>query len=172
MDEKFQDKIDDFLLNRMNDAERQAFLQEVEQDSEKKEQLEFTKNVKEAIYSREEKLKVMAEFKKEYNESHTTAMLRSTATECANEYPHSNQKAERHLQSKNKVLIWISGVAAILVVGFFSIRPLMNVSSPDYKSGSPSDLMRGDDEIFDVESDSTDNDTLTIDKDSIVTSNE
>lgn len=66
MDEKFQDKIDDFLLNRMNDAERQAFLQEVEQDSEKKEQLEFTKNVKEAIYSREEKLKVMAEFKKEY----------------------------------------------------------------------------------------------------------
>lgn len=25
MDEKFQDKIDDFLLNRMNDAERQAF---------------------------------------------------------------------------------------------------------------------------------------------------
>ena len=48
----------------------------------------------------------------------------------------------------------------------------MNVSSPDYKSGSPSDLMRGDDEIFDVEPDSTDNDTLTIDKDSMVTSNE
>lgn len=172
MDKKFQDKIDDFLLNRMNDAERQAFLQEVEQDSEKKEQLEFTKNVKESIYSREEKLKVMAEFQKEYDESHTTAMLRSPVIECANEYPHSNQKAERHLQSKNKVLIWISGVAAILVVGFFSIRPLMNVSSPDYKSGSPSDLMRGDDEIFDVSPDSADNDTLTINKDSIVTSNE
>ena len=55
MDEKFQDRIDNYLLNRMDDAEKTEFLREVEQDKEKKEQLEFTQNVKDCIRSREEK---------------------------------------------------------------------------------------------------------------------
>ena len=36
MDEKFQDRIDNYLLNRMDDAEKTEFLREVEQDKEKK----------------------------------------------------------------------------------------------------------------------------------------
>ena len=59
MDEKFQDRIDNYLLNRMDDAEKTEFLREVEQDKEKKEQLEFTQNVKDAIRSREEKLQAL-----------------------------------------------------------------------------------------------------------------
>ena len=35
MDEKFQDRIDNYLLNRMDDAEKTEFLREIEQDKEK-----------------------------------------------------------------------------------------------------------------------------------------
>ena len=59
MDEKFQDRIDNYLLNRMDDAEKTEFLREIEQDKEKKEQLEFTQDVKDCIRSREEKLKAL-----------------------------------------------------------------------------------------------------------------
>ena len=65
MDEKFQDRIDNYLLNRMDDAEKTEFLREVEQDEEKKEQLEFTQDVKESIRSREEKLQVLKQFQKD-----------------------------------------------------------------------------------------------------------
>lgn len=33
MDEKFQDRIDDYLLNRMNVDEKESFLHEIEQDA-------------------------------------------------------------------------------------------------------------------------------------------
>ena len=59
MDEKFQDRIDNYLLNRMDDAEKTEFLHEIKQDKEKKEQLEFTQDVKDCIRSREEKLKAL-----------------------------------------------------------------------------------------------------------------
>ena len=62
MDEKFQDRIDNYLLNRMDDAEKMEFLREVEQDEEKKEQLEFTQDVKDSIRSREEKLQALKQF--------------------------------------------------------------------------------------------------------------
>ena len=35
MDEKFQDRIDDYLLNRMNIDEKEAFLHEIEHDADK-----------------------------------------------------------------------------------------------------------------------------------------
>ena len=106
MDEKFQDRIDNYLLNRMDDAEKTEFLREIEQDKEKKEQLEFTQDVK-------------------------------------------------------KIWLWISGVAAVLVVGFFAIKPMFDYeSSPNY-NGAPMEQMRGGDEVFSpAPADSTDNDTI------------
>ena len=69
MDEKFQDRIDNYLLNRMDDAEKTEFLREVEQDEEKKEQLEFTQDVKDSIRSREEKLQALKQFQQQYEQS-------------------------------------------------------------------------------------------------------
>ena len=54
MDNNFQDKIDEYLLhgNKMPEEAKAQFLKEIEEDEEKKEQYEFTKNVKQAMVSR------------------------------------------------------------------------------------------------------------------------
>lgn len=142
MDEKFQDKIDNYLLNRMDDAEKAEFLREVEQDEEKKEQLEFTQNVKDAIRSREEKLQATEQFQQQYERERKTAACTKQA------------------RSKKKWL-WISGVAAMLAVGFFAVKPIFNYESSPHHDGAPTEQMRGGDDVFcPAPADSTDNDTI------------
>ncbi len=136
MDNNFQDRIDEYLLhgNSMSDEAEAQFLKEIEEDVEKKEQYELTKNIKTAMMSRGEKLKAMADFQKEYEKP-------------------------KH----RKAWLWISGIAAILVVGFFAINPL-------FVSNSPTDNVRGDEnDVFDttaptdnITSDSTSMDSTTL----------
>ena len=164
MDEKFQDRIDNYLLNRMDDAEKTEFLREVEQDKEKKEQLEFTQNVKDCIRSREEKLNDIAQFQRQYEEERRKAALLATGTECAAcECSAPEVTATEPVRSKKKIWLWISGVAAVLVVGFFAIKPMFDYEpSPNY-NGAPMEQMRGGDEVFSPAlADSTDNDTIKI----------
>ena len=126
---KFQDKIDEYLLHgdTMSEEDKAQFLKEIEEDAEKKEQYEFTKNVKQAIVSRGEKLKAMTEFQKE-------------------------MKSHHH----RKTWLWMSSIAAILLVGFFAINPL-------FVENTPTDNVRGDeDDVFDmtVPTDSISNDSI------------
>lgn len=128
----FQDRIDEYLLHSdtMSEEDKAQFLKEIEEDAEKKEQYEFTKNVKQAIVSRGEKLKAMTEFQKE-------------------------MKSHYH----RKTWLWISSIAAVLVVGFFAINPL-------FVENSPTDNVRGDEnEVFDmtVPTDSINNDSISTD---------
>ena len=128
----FQDRIDEYLLHSdtMSEEGKAQFLKEIEEDAEKKEQYEFTKNVKQAIVSRGEKLKAMTEFKKE-------------------------MKSHYH----RKTWLWISSIAAVLVIGFFAINPL-------FVENSPTDNVRGDEnDVFDmtVPTDSINNDSISID---------
>lgn len=175
MDIRFQDKIDDYLLDRMNDEDKKAFLEEVEQDAEKKEQLEFTRNVKDALCSREEKLKIMAQWQQKY-ERGRKASYRSGAECAADQHSVSAELSESSEPSKRQIWLWISGVAAVLLVGFFAFRTMfMYTESPDHNAGTPAEQMRGDDEIFDipVSPDSvTVNDTTTVEIDSIINSHE
>lgn len=162
MDEKFQDRIDNYLLNRMDNAEKTKFLREIEQDKEKKEQLEFTQHVKDSIRSREEKLQTLAQFRRQYEEERETATYRATGTERAVCYcPAPKVAVTEPVQPKKKIWLWISGVAAVLVVGFFAIRPIFDYESfPNY-NGAPMEQMRGGDELFSpAPADSTDNDTI------------
>ena len=129
---KFQDRIDEFLLHNdaMSEEDKAQFLKEIEDDVEKREQYEFTKNVKLAIVSREEKLKAMTEFQKE-------------------------MKFHHH----RKTWLWISSIAAVLVVGYFAINPL-------FVENSPTDNVRGDEnDVFDmtVPTDSINNDSISTD---------
>lgn len=61
----FQDRIDEYLLHgeTMSEEDKAQFLKEIEkeieEDEEKRELYEFTKNVKQAMISRGEKLKAM-----------------------------------------------------------------------------------------------------------------
>ena len=123
MDNNFQDRIDEYLLHgdTMSEEAKAQFLKEIEEDTEKKEQYEFTKNVKKALKSRGEKLKAMTEFQREMKHGHRRTWL------------------------------WISSVAAILVVGFFAIKPQLvdNSSIHNVRGGendvfSPTHNVRGD----------------------------
>ena len=128
----FQDRIDEYLLHgdAMSEEDKAQFLKEIEEDAEKKEQYEFTKNVKQAMVSRGKKLKAMTEFQKE-------------------------MKSHHH----RKTWLWISSIAAVLVVGFFAINPL-------FVENSPTDNVRGDEnDVFDmtVPTDSINNDSISTD---------
>lgn len=128
----FHDRIDEYLLHgdSMSEEDKAQFLKEIEEDAEKKEQYEFTKNVKQAMVSRGEKLKAMTEFQKE-------------------------MKSHHH----RKTWLWISSVAAVLVIGFFAINPL-------FVENSPTDNVRGDEnDVFDMTAptDSISNDSISTD---------
>ena len=132
MDNNFQDRIDEYLLHgdTMSEEDKAQFLKEIEDDVEKREQYEFTKNVKEAMKSRGEKLKAMTEFQKE-------------------------MKSHHH----RKTWLWISSIAAVLVIGFFAINQL-------FVENSPTDNVRGDEnDVFDmtVPTDSINNDSISTD---------
>lgn len=127
----FQDRIDKYLLhgNKMSEEDKAQFLKEIEEDAEKREQYEFTKSVKQAMVSRGEKLKAMAEFQKEMK------------------------------HGRRKVWLWISSIAAVLVIGFFAINPL-------FVENTPTDNVRGDEnDVFEVTapSDSIGNDSISTD---------
>lgn len=132
MDNNFQDRIDEYLLHEdtMSEEAKAQFLKEIEENTEKKKQYEFTKNVKEALKSRGDKLKAMTEFQKE-------------------------MKSHHH----RKTWLWISSIAAVLVIGFFAINPL-------FVENSPTDNVRGDEnDVFDMTAptDSISNDSISTD---------
>lgn len=128
----FQDRIDEYLLHgeTMSEEDKAQFLKEIEEDAEKMEQYEFMKNVRQAMVSRGEKLKAMTEFQKE-------------------------MKSHHH----RKTWLWISSIAAVLVIGFFAINPL-------FVENSPTDNVRGDEnDVFDMTAptDSISNDSISTD---------
>ena len=131
----FQDRIDEFLLHNdaMSEEDKAQFLKEIEDDVEKREQYEFTKNVKMAMVSRGEKLKAMTEFQKE-------------------------MKSHYH----RKTWLWISSIAAILVVGFFAINPLLvETSSHDNVRGDENDVFEMTAPADSIDTDSISSDTIT-----------
>lgn len=136
MDNNFQDRIDEYLLHgdAMSEEAKAQFLKEIEEDAEKKEQYEFTKSVKQAVTSRGEKLKAMAEFQKEMK------------------------------RGNRNVWLWVLSVAAVLVVGFFTVNSL-------FETNSPTDNVRGgENDVFEKKAapvdrngnDSTAADTITL----------
>lgn len=132
----FQDRIDEFLLHNdaMSEEDKAQFLKEIEDDVEKREQYEFTKNVKMAMVSREEKLKAMTEFQKE-------------------------MKSHHH----RKTWLWISSIAAILVVGFFAINPLLvETSSHDNVRGDENDVFEMTAPADSINNDSISTDTISL----------
>lgn len=135
MDNNFQDRIDEYLLHgdTMPEEAKAQFLKEIEEDTEKKEQYEFTKNVKEALKSRGDKLKAMAEFQREMK------------------------------HGRRRTWLWISSVAAILVVGFFTIKPqLVDNSSIHNVRGGENDVFDMTAPIDSISNDSISTDTVTL----------
>ena len=129
---EFQDRIDDYLLNRMTDDERQAFESEVADDSELRDQLVFTESVQHTVKSRNEKLVAMEEWENDYQwkkdpeiEVATAAEYRSTGSGYGY-CPAPSRMEEKAVKRTptRRILYWVSGIAAVFVVGFFLFQNL------------------------------------------------
>lgn len=134
---EFQDHIDDYLLGRMSDEDSKAFEQELKNNDELREQMEFTKDVQTAAKSRNEKLAKMQEWKDDYEweDDRGVAAARYRPTGSGYEScPASSMDQTRTMprSSSRRYLYWISGIAAIFIVGFFLIHNYM---------GSEEDMM-------------------------------
>ena len=124
----YQDKIDDYLLNKMPEEERLAFEKEVCENAELREQLEYTRSVRETVTSRSEMLAAMREWENDYQwENERVAVARA-----ANEAPRP---------AKKRLVYWISGVAAVFVVGLILL--LRPAGSPSVSNSNP-DVILGD----------------------------
>ena len=107
MNQEYQDKIDKYLLGQMSDTESLNFEKEMAEDKDLMEQLEFTKNVKDAISGRNRRLAQIREWKEAYEAKN------------ASEVEIKNRIAKRHY------LYLVSGIAAIFIVGFFLFSPIV-----------------------------------------------
>ena len=160
MDNNFQDRIDEYLLHgdNMSEEAKAQFLKEIEEDADKKEQYELTKNIKKALKSRGDKLKAMAEFQKE---NETQNEMRIKACSCPRpEYRVAEDiKIVGHKSNFRKKLVWFSGIAAILVIGFFAIKPLFVYESTN------SNVRGEENDVFEMEvpADSSATDSISID---------
>lgn len=113
----FQDKIDNYLQDRMSIEERRHFEQEVEANDELKEQLEFSRLVQAAFKDRGEKLAKMAQWEQE---------------ELA-EYSYDDEEQIAPAVAANswrKYLYWCSGIAAVFIVGFL-LFSTMHIDTSD-----------------------------------------
>ena len=171
MKKDFQDRIDEYILGRMTDEEKAQFEAEVNQDESKREQLEFTRNVKGAISSREDKMAELKIMQRMYDRDHqqVAASMRATGTDDCH-YSTAPQNVEEKKPSK-RILWWASGIAAVLVMGLFVVNPFDSDTlqtpsgfSPSFK-GNPHEMIRGEEnDVFDMElpiqNDSIKNDTI------------
>ena len=126
MDIRFQDIIDNYLLNRMSIEERHEFEQELEANAELKEQLEFSRLVQAAIKDRGDKLSQIAKWEQEEPEQLTKLDDEQSNTVVP-------------VKSWRKYLYWSSGIAAVFVVGFFIFSTMKYSSNDGGSFGSPSD---------------------------------
>ena len=95
---EYQDRIDEYLLNRMTEEERRAFEKEVESDAELKGQLEYSDEVRRLVIDRNEKLAAMREWDKEY--------VRKS-------------KREKTIKMAS---YWVAAVAAVFIGGIFILN--------------------------------------------------
>ena len=104
---EYQDDIDRYLLGRMSDEERALFEAKCAENTELKEQLEHTQDVKAVISERGKLLKRIQKWDEDYNEE---------------------KKAVA--RKKRAAIYWSSGIAAAFVAGYF-LLPVVNNSESE-----------------------------------------
>ena len=103
---EYQDDIDRYLLGRMSVEERTSFEAKCAENQELKEQLEHTRDVRTVISERSKMLAKIQEWDDEYD------------------------MKEKVASNKTMWPYWLTGVAAVLVTGFF-LYPIIRTSRPE-----------------------------------------
>lgn len=129
MKEEYQDRIEDYLFERMSDTERLAFEKDLEKDAELRDQYEFVSMVKTALML-ENIDNDVSEWSKAYREREAAAIAaqetgyKATGSGYERTVACTRYEEEAPRSSKRHVLYWISGIAAVFVVGFFMYSSL------------------------------------------------
>lgn len=150
---EYQERIDSYVLGDMTPEERLAFEHEVQVNEELRDQLEYTQQVKALVTSRQEKMALLKQWEEEHRmeeEQVAAAQYRPTGTGDYSSAPNYQEAAN---STSKKFYYWISGIAAVVVIGFFVVSPMLIFNSP----GPSDEQFRGDDEVF------APNDSLTTD---------
>ena len=149
MKNDFQDRIDAYLLGRMSEDDKAQFEMEVGQDDSKREQLEFTRNVKSAIGSREDKLARMRMMRGMYDHECLRAEVSMQATGTdGRAYTSVPERQEK--KPTRKYWWWTSGIAAIFVICIF-VMQVTTLYSPLPMESSTEIFRGGNDDVFDME---------------------
>lgn len=130
----FQDRIDEYILGRMSDEDKAQFEAEINQDESKRKQLEFTRNVRDAITSRGDKLARMKMMQGMYDSQHrhSVASMRATG---ADDCQHESASSYAEKKVSRRIWWWASGIAAVFVIGLFTLAPFNeDPSSTDFSS--------------------------------------
>lgn len=155
---EFQDQIDKYVLGRMGDTERAIFEKEVAKNAELQEQLQFTQDVISATKSRVEKLSKIKDWKDDYIFEDEGIVDASNYLPTGSGYdacPSTSieQKSKKSYFSLSGKLYWLSGIAAIFVVGFFIFNILLdrNVEIKYSPSNIDYSITRGGDNYIKIE---------------------
>lgn len=116
---EYQDKIDKYIHGEFSVDERLAFEIEVESNEELHDQLVYTIKVKRIIKSRDEKLKKIIKWQDE----DIQYQLKPTGSDCYSPNDVSYFESTKKRPAR-RFLYWTSGIAAVVIIGFFAIKPL------------------------------------------------
>lgn len=158
MKQEYQDQIDKYVLGQMDDTEKSVFEQDVAQDAELQEQLQFTKDVTSATKSREEKLAKMEDWRADYIFEDERRVAAANYRPTGSGYdacpsPSAEQTFAKPRSSGKKAFYWISGIAAIFIAGFFLANNLFVMESGNPASPLPHEYgnMRGGADFTSIE---------------------
>lgn len=121
---EFQDSIDRYVLGRMADDEKVALEEKLSKSDELKEQMKLTKVVRD-ILERNEDLDILDRIEKmdeEYEMENSGYKATDSRYERTVACPKYDDEPPR--SSMRHALYWISGIAAVFIVGFFMYSSL------------------------------------------------
>lgn len=143
MKQDIQDRIDDYILDRMSTEDRLRFEDEVSQNALEKDRLDFTRNLRVAVNSREDKMRKLHDMKRKYVREQSSTIF------------------------SKRVLLLTSGIAAALIIGLLVVNPFAETTLPS-ESFPASTSNEKDDKTSISKIDSLCNDTIPRDTIKIV----
>lgn len=146
MDEKLQDRIDGYILGRMSFEDEKRFERELEENIELQEQYNYTRLLKETLCEYAELQELMGQWDKEIEEELLEEEQQVAACAAIPAYDDSTRDIPAK-PNRNNMWFWISGIAAVLVVGLFVINPILSDSEYQYCSIAKDIARNGEDDL-------------------------
>lgn len=149
MDERLQERIDEYILGRMSDEDKATFEEELVKDSGLREQYNYTKIVKETVCEHAKLQKLMNDFDEVIKEEpHEKPRVACSAMPAGRVVHYNGMPRSEEVAAKphRRTWLWVVGVAAMLVVGIFAVKPFFESEVgdiPDFKENETVPIFRG-----------------------------